>query len=71
MLNKVFRALELAVKHKMHIDTVLGYRNRYLDETGRKENDAKFLKQLSAVEVDWSHIREKIKLDKEKEHKIK
>lgn len=55
----------------MHVDTVLGYRLRYLDETGRKENDTKFLKQLSNVEVDWPHIREKIKLDMEKDEKIK
>lgn len=61
----------MAVKHKIHIDTVLGYRIRYLNETGRKENDPKFLKQLSNVEVDWPHIREKIKLDEEKDQKLK
>lgn len=61
----------MAVKHKMHIDTVLGYRLRYLEETGRKENDSKYLKQLSNVEIDWQHIRENIKLDIEKDQKIK
>ncbi|KAI6192323.1 Intraflagellar transport protein 80-like protein [Aphelenchoides bicaudatus] len=75
MLNvETFRfdkALDLAVKNKIHIDTVLGYRIRYLDETGRKENDPKFLKQLSNVEIDWVHIREKIKLDEEKDRKLK
>jgi hypothetical protein len=55
----------------MHIDTVLGYRLRYLEETGRKENDSKYLKQLSNVEIDWQHIRENIKLDIEKDQKIK
>lgn len=32
------RALELAVKHKTHVDTVLGYRERYLGKIGSKES---------------------------------
>lgn len=69
--NGFFRALDLAIKQKKHIDTVLGYRLRYLEETGRKENDSKYLKQLSNVEIDWQHIRENIKADMEKDQKIK
>ncbi|CAD5233469.1 unnamed protein product [Bursaphelenchus xylophilus] len=67
MLNlsmfKFERALELAVKHNIHVDTVLGYRKRYLEETGRKENDQKFLKHYANYEIDWQHIREQVKHD--------
>ena len=58
--NANFRALEIAVKHKTHIDTVLAYRRRYLDATGRGESDDRFVRQLANVEVDWTNIREKI-----------
>ncbi|KAI6204717.1 Intraflagellar transport protein 80-like protein [Aphelenchoides besseyi] len=75
MLNiemfKFEKALDLAVKHKMHVDSVLGYRARYLNETGRKETDSRFLKQLSTVEVDWQHIRETIQADAERDEKLK
>ncbi|KAI6222302.1 Intraflagellar transport protein 80-like protein [Aphelenchoides fujianensis] len=75
MLNiEMFRfdkALDLAVKHRMHVDTVLGFRGRFLEQTGRREEDARFLKQLASVEVDWPHIREKIQADAERDEKIK
>ncbi|KAI6172849.1 Intraflagellar transport protein 80-like protein [Aphelenchoides besseyi] len=75
MLNiemfKFEKALDLAVKHKMHVDSVLGYRARYLNETGRKETDSRFLKQLSTVEVDWQHIRETIQANAERDEKLK
>ena len=32
------RALELAVKHKTHVDTVLGYRELYLSQLDSQEN---------------------------------
>uniref|UniRef100_A0A183VCK9 Intraflagellar transport protein 80 n=1 Tax=Toxocara canis TaxID=6265 RepID=A0A183VCK9_TOXCA len=63
------RALELAVKHKMHLDTVIGYRQKYLHETGRKETDSNFLQHLSEVEIDWEHIQEKIREDEASEQK--
>uniref|UniRef100_A0A914NK17 IFT80/172/WDR35 TPR domain-containing protein n=1 Tax=Meloidogyne incognita TaxID=6306 RepID=A0A914NK17_MELIC len=71
MLNlSVFRferALELALNsserqnngNKEHLDTVIGYRQRYLDLLGHSETNSKFLKYLSQVEVDWPHIFEK------------
>ena len=37
------RALELAVKHKTHVDTVLGYRERFLNKIGSKEGLKQFL----------------------------
>jgi intraflagellar transport protein 80 len=39
------RALDLALKHRSHIDTVLGYRQRYLAEFNREETLQKFLQQ--------------------------
>ena len=38
-----FRALELAVKHKTHVDTVLAYRQKYLQDFGLEESDNVFL----------------------------
>lgn len=43
------KALEIALKSQIHLDTVLSYRLRYLEQTGRQENDSKFLKYLSQV----------------------
>uniref|UniRef100_A0A1I7XJL4 Transposase n=1 Tax=Heterorhabditis bacteriophora TaxID=37862 RepID=A0A1I7XJL4_HETBA len=63
------RALELAVKHKTHIETVIGYRQKYLDQIGKKETDPKFLKHMGEVEIDWNHIRETIAEEKIKEEK--
>ncbi|KAL3105337.1 hypothetical protein niasHT_026070 [Heterodera trifolii] len=60
------RALELATKMGRHLDTVLGYRQRYLELIGRKETDQRYLKHLSEVEIDWTHIFEKIQEDEAK-----
>lgn len=43
------RALELAVQHKTHVDTVLGYREKYLLRSGKKEMDKRFLQFTSEV----------------------
>ncbi|CAK5051700.1 unnamed protein product [Meloidogyne enterolobii] len=81
MLNlSVFRferALELALNsserqtngNKEHLDTVIGYRQRYLDLLGHSETNSKFLKYLSQVEVDWPHIFEKIREDNAKDQR--
>lgn len=37
------RALELAIKHKTHIDTVLYLRQKYLNALEKEENNSKFL----------------------------
>jgi hypothetical protein len=42
------RALELAVQHNTHVDTVLGHRARYLKSMSREETDARY-KQLAAT----------------------
>ncbi len=42
----IYRALELAVKYKTHVDTVLAYREHYLSSIGSKESLQNFV-QLS------------------------
>lgn len=45
----VFRALELAVKHKTHVDTVLAYREKFLQKFERKETNKRFLQYAEGV----------------------
>lgn len=48
--------MELAVTHKMHLETVIGYRNRYLQETGRRETDHNFLQHMPEVGYIYFHV---------------
>lgn len=57
------------MKSGTHLDTVLGYRQRYLELLGLKENEPKFLKHLAQVEVDWPHIFEKIHEEEQREQR--
>lgn len=61
------RALELAVKHKTHVDTVLAFRERFLHKFGRKETNKRFLQYAEGVEVDWEKIQGKIEMELSKE----
>ncbi|XP_047130740.2 intraflagellar transport protein 80 homolog isoform X1 [Hydra vulgaris] len=61
------RALELAVKHKTHVDTVLAYRQKYLQRCNKKENNKKFIQFAQGVTVDWEKIKLKIEMEIEKE----
>ena len=45
----VDRALELAVKHKTNVDTVLAHRQRYLDNFDKKETNKRFLQYAEGV----------------------
>lgn len=53
------RALEIAIKFKSHVDTVLGYRHRYLDNFNRKEDNQRFRQYAESVAVDWEVINAK------------
>jgi len=46
------RALDLAVKQKVHVDTVLAYRQKYLDSFERTENLPKFQQLSKQVRVE-------------------
>ncbi|XP_042313892.1 intraflagellar transport protein 80 homolog isoform X2 [Sceloporus undulatus] len=61
------RALELAVKHKTHVDTVLAYRQKFLDDFGKKETNQRFLQYAEGLEVNWDKIKAKIELEIVKE----
>ncbi|KAJ3314721.1 Intraflagellar transport protein 80 [Boothiomyces sp. JEL0838] len=59
------RALELAVKYKTHVDTVLHFRSRYLKALGRLEENKKFLQYSQSVAVEWPKIKAKIAMEME------
>eukprot|EP00795_Rhopilema_esculentum_P016998 gene16997-8502_t len=61
------RALDLAVKHKTHVDTVLAYREKYLKRYEKKETNKKFVQYSQGVEVDWEKINAKIEMELQKE----
>uniref|UniRef100_W5M7E3 Intraflagellar transport 80 n=1 Tax=Lepisosteus oculatus TaxID=7918 RepID=W5M7E3_LEPOC len=61
------RALELAVKYKTHVDTVLAYRQKYLEDFAKKETNKRFLQYSEGVEVDWEKIQAKIDMEIAKE----
>ncbi|XP_054838571.1 intraflagellar transport protein 80 homolog isoform X4 [Eublepharis macularius] len=61
------RALELAMKHKTHVDTVLAYRQKFLDDFGKKETNQRFLQNAEGLEVNWDKIKAKIELEIAKE----
>ncbi|XP_078484074.1 intraflagellar transport protein 80 homolog [Ciona intestinalis] len=63
------RALELAVKHKTHVDTVLGYRQVYLNQIHKQETSNKFKQYSKGVEINWQNIESKIEMELEKEGK--
>ncbi|NXU15940.1 IFT80 protein, partial [Pardalotus punctatus] len=61
------RALELAVKHRTHVDTVLAYRQKFLERFGKKETNQRFLQYSESLEVDWDKIKAKIEMEIAKE----
>ncbi|XP_058274268.1 intraflagellar transport protein 80 homolog [Hemibagrus wyckioides] len=61
------RALELAVKHKTHVDTVLAHRQKFLQDSGKEETNKRFLQYSEGVEVDWEKIQSKIEMELAKE----
>lgn len=62
-------ALDLALKHQTHVDTVLAYRARHLAQMKHVETNDHF-KQWAAQlgdQVDWETVRKKIALEKDTE----
>lgn len=53
-VHLVSRALELAVKHKTHVDTLLAYRQKFLQKFGRKETNKRFLQYADGVS--WNSL---------------
>jgi len=64
------RALELAERFNVHVDTVCAYRQKYLQSFGKQETSPQFLKH-SNVEIDWKNIKDRINEEKEQEKERK
>eukprot|EP00003_Mantamonas_plastica_P014158 TRINITY_DN2457_c0_g4_i3.p1 TRINITY_DN2457_c0_g4~~TRINITY_DN2457_c0_g4_i3.p1 ORF type:complete len:836 (+),score=299.28 TRINITY_DN2457_c0_g4_i3:177-2510(+) len=60
------RALKLASDNGTHVDTVLGFRSKYLKRFKREETNQDFLK-LKALEINWEDINAKIQFELQKE----
>merc|ERR1719316_2565901 len=60
-------ALELALKHQTHVDTVLAYRARHLQQMKHVETNEQFKQWAQQVEVDWDTVKKKIALEKDAE----
>ena len=60
-------ALDLALQHKTHVDTVLAYRQRSLQASKRPETNERFLQFAAEVSIDWDAIKAKIAQEKERE----
>merc|ERR1719316_2035241 len=62
-------ALELALKHQTHVDTVLAYRARHLQQMKHVETNEQFKQWAQQVEVDWDTVRKKIQMEKDAEQR--
>jgi intraflagellar transport protein 80 len=61
------RALEIALDHKTHIDTVLCFRAAYLKRSGRREDKKDFVAAAREVEVSEERVRMKMAQERERE----
>ncbi|ESO09780.1 hypothetical protein HELRODRAFT_158228 [Helobdella robusta] len=61
------RALELSLKHKTHIDTVIGHRQQYLNKFGKKETNKYFIQNSEGVKVNWETIKAKMQAEYQNE----
>ncbi|XP_019850408.1 PREDICTED: intraflagellar transport protein 80 homolog [Amphimedon queenslandica] len=60
------RALDLAIRHKTHVDTVLAFRQKYLEEIDSKETVKKFQQYTEKIAIDWDKVIAKVTLEHEK-----
>ncbi|KAJ8916293.1 hypothetical protein NQ315_016434 [Exocentrus adspersus] len=65
-LHNWTRALDLAIKHKTQIDTVLYLRQKYLDGLGKTENNNKFSTLKESVQIDPEKVEQKIQMELQK-----
>ncbi|KAK2191278.1 hypothetical protein NP493_56g04017 [Ridgeia piscesae] len=61
------RALELAVKNRTHVDTVMAYRKKYLDKFDKTETHPQFLQYKDEITIDWEKIRTKMETEYQNE----
>eukprot|EP01041_Mallomonas_annulata_P002936 gene2936-5768_t len=65
-LHRWDRALEIATKFRSHVDTVAGYRQRFLEQFNKTETIARF-QQCANLTIDWDAIEAKIQREKDDE----
>ena len=70
-LHQWEKALELAIKHKTHVDTVLAFRLKYLERCDKDETNAKYIQYNKEVEVDWDKVNQKIEEEFKNERVLK
>merc|ERR1712118_464149 len=58
------KALDLALKHKSHVDTVLAYRAKYLELHKKEETDSRFKQLAGTGEWSWDQVKSKKDLEK-------
>lgn len=61
------RALELAVTYKVHVDTVLCHREKYLTSTKQNEDKPQFIQLAQQIVIDPVKIQARIEQEKGKE----
>ena len=61
------RALDIAINNKTHVDTVIAYRNKFLQQYSKEEDIEKFKTYGRDISVDWETVKAKIKADKDRE----
>jgi intraflagellar transport protein 80 len=61
------KALDLAIKHKTHVDTVLAYRIKHLNRFDKEETIKKFKEYNNEVDIDWEKINAKVEAEFAKE----
>lgn len=66
-LHRWGEALDLAIKHQTHVDTVLAYRQRHLQQMKHVETNAQFKEYAQQFEVDWDTVKRKIAMEKDTE----
>ncbi len=70
-LHQWEKALDLAIKHKTHVDTVLAYRTKHLNRFDKEEHIKKFQQYFNEVEIDWEKIAAKMEAEFLKENERK
>jgi len=66
-LHRWNEALELALKHQTHVDTVVSYRQQHLQQMKHVETNDQFKQWAGQIEVDWDTVKKKIAMEKEAE----
>ena len=61
------KALEIAINNKTHVDTVIAYRQRFLEQYQKEETLDKFKQYNKDIQVDWATVKAKIRADKDRE----